>query len=92
MAQPLPSIPHSSLYRLCPISRSPTTYLWRAIDQEGNVLDILLQRRQGKKAAKKFYRILLKGFACVLRVIIIDKLKGYAAAKRKILFSVEHRQ
>ena len=60
VAQPLPSAPHSSLYRLCPISRSPTTYLWRAVDQDGNVLAILLQRRQAKKAAMKFFRKRLK--------------------------------
>ena len=53
-------------------------YLWRVVDQGGNVLDILLdillQRRQDKKAAKKFYRKILKGLAYVPRVIIIDKL------------------
>jgi putative transposase len=51
-----------------------------------------LQRRLDKKAAKMFYRNLLKGFTCVLRVIITDRLKSYAAAKRYILFGVEHRQ
>jgi putative transposase len=56
-------------------------YLWRAVNQEGNVLDILVQRRRDKKAAKKFFRKLLKGLSYVLRVIITDKLKSYGAAK-----------
>jgi transposase-like protein len=36
-------------------------YLWRAVDQDDNVLDILVQSRRNKKAAKKFFRKLLKG-------------------------------
>jgi putative transposase len=67
-------------------------YLWRAVDQDGNVLDILVQSRRNKKAAKKFFRKLLKGCRYVPRVIITDKLASYAGAKREILPSVEHRQ
>ena len=67
-------------------------YLWRAVDQEGNVLDILVQRRRDKQAAKKFFRKLLKGCQYVPRVIVTDKLKSYGAAKREMLPSVEHRQ
>ena len=67
-------------------------YLWRAVDQEGNVLDILVQRRRDKRAAKKFFRKLLKGLTYVPRVIITDKLKSYGAAKREILPGIEHRQ
>jgi putative transposase len=67
-------------------------YLWRAVDQAGNVLDILVQRRRNKKAAKKFFRKLLKGCQYVPRVLVTDKLKSYGAAKREILPSVEHRQ
>jgi len=67
-------------------------YLWRAVDQDGNVLDILVQRRRDKKAAKKFFRTRLKGLTYVPRVIITDKLKSYGAAKRDILPGVEHRQ
>ncbi len=67
-------------------------YLWRAVDQEGNVLDILVQRRRDKRAAKKFFRKLLKGLSYVPRVIVTDKLKSYAAATREILPGVEHRQ
>ncbi len=67
-------------------------YLWRAVDQEGNVLDILVQRRRDRHAAKKFFRKLLKGLAYVPRVLITDKPKSYGAAKRELLPSVEHRQ
>ena len=67
-------------------------YLWRAVDQDGHVLDILVQRRRDKHAAKKFFRKLLKGLRYVPRVIITDKLKSYGAAKRETLPSVEHRQ
>jgi putative transposase len=68
------------------------SYLWRAVDQEGNVLDILVQSRRNKKAAKKFFKKLLKGLQYVPRVVITDKLKSYGAAKREILPGVEHRQ
>jgi putative transposase len=67
-------------------------YLWRAVDQGDHVLDILVQRRRNKQAAKKFFRKLLKGWLSVPRVIITDKLKSYGAAKREILPGVEHRQ
>jgi putative transposase len=67
-------------------------YLWRAIDQDGNVPDILVQRHRDKAAAKKFFRKLLKGLRYVPRVIITDKLKSYGAAKRELLPGVEHRQ
>ena len=50
-------------------------YLWRTVDQDGNVLDILVQSRRNKQAAKKFFRKLLKGLTYVPRVIITDKLK-----------------
>jgi putative transposase len=67
-------------------------YLWRAVDQDDNVLDILVQSRRNKKAAKKFSRKLLKGLQYVPRVVITDKLRSYGAAKREILPGVEHRQ
>src|SRR6266513_2297790 len=50
------------------------SYLWRAVDQHGNVLDILVQSRRNKQAAKKFFRKLLKGCTYVPRVLITDKL------------------
>jgi putative transposase len=66
--------------------------LWRAVDQDGHVLDMLVQRRRDQKAAKKFFRQLRKGLAYVPRVIMTDRLKSDGAAKREILPSVEHRQ
>ena len=68
-----------------------THYLFRAVDQDGEVLDILLQSRRNKKAAKKFFRKLLKKQSYVPRVLVTDKLKSYGAAKHKVLPSVEHR-
>ena len=63
-------------------------YLWRAVDQDGNVLDILVQRRRNQAAAKKFFRKLLKGLDYVPRVLITDKLPSYGAARRAVLPSV----
>ena len=48
-------------------------YLWRAVDSEGNVLDVLLQRHRDTEAAKRFFRKLLKKQGFVLRVIVTDK-------------------
>jgi putative transposase len=67
-------------------------YLWRAVDQDGTVLDILVQSRRNKAATKKFFRKLLKGCTYVPRVVITDKLASYGAAKREVLPRVEHRQ
>ncbi len=69
-----------------------TAYLWRAVDQHGTVLDILVQSRRNKTAAKKFFRKLLKGCTYIPRVLITDKLASYGAAKRELMPSVEHRQ
>lgn len=66
--------------------------LWRAVDQDGNVLDILVQSRRNTKAATGFFRKRLKGLKDVPRVIIPDKLKRYGAAKRESVPGVEHRQ
>ena len=67
-------------------------YLWRAVDQEGVVLDILVQPRRDAKAAKRFFRRLLKGLQYVPRVIVTDKLRSYGVAQRELLPKVEHRQ
>jgi putative transposase len=67
-------------------------YLRRAVDQDGYVLDILVQSRRHKKAAKRFFRKLLQGCQYVPRVIITDKLASYGAATREALPSIEHRQ
>ena len=67
-------------------------YLWRAVDQDGVVLDILVQPRRDAKAAKRFFRRLLKGLQYVPRVIVTDKLRSYGVAQRQLLPKVEHRQ
>ena len=67
-------------------------YLWRAVDQHGVVLDILVQERRDAKAAKRFFKRLLKGLQYEPRVIITDKLRSYGVAQRQMLPHVEHRQ
>jgi putative transposase len=61
------------------------------VNQDGQGLDILVQRRRDKQAAKIFFGKLLKGNQYVPRVIVTDKLGSYRAAKRELLPSVEHR-
>ncbi len=60
-------------------------YLWRAVDQHGNVLDVLVQSRRNTRAAKRFFRKLLKSLCYVPRVIVTDELGSYGAAKREIV-------
>jgi len=67
-------------------------YLWRAVDREGHVLDILVQSRRDEAAAVKFLRKLLQGLAYVPRVLITDTLASYGAARRAVLPGVEHRR
>src|SRR4051812_5559429 len=67
-------------------------WLWRAVDQHGVVLDILVQSRRNAKAAKRLLRKLLKKQGTAPRVMITDKLASYGAAKREIMPGVEHRQ
>jgi putative transposase len=67
-------------------------YLWRAVNQDGIVLDILVQPRWDAKAAKRFFKRLLKGLQYVPRVIVTDKLRSYGVAHRQPLPNVEHRQ
>ena len=67
-------------------------YLWRAVDQHGNVLDVLLQSHRNAVAAKRFFRKLLKGQRYVPRVLVTDKLGSYQVAHREFMSSVEHRR
>jgi putative transposase len=66
-------------------------YLWRAVDQDGNVVDILVQCRRDAKAAKRFFRKLLKRQCASPRVLVTDKLRSYGVAHREVRPSVEHR-
>ena len=67
-------------------------WLWRAVDQAGVVLDVLVQRRRNEQAAKRLLRKLLKRQMRPPRVMITDKLASYGAAKRDIMPGIEHRQ
>ena len=67
-------------------------YLWRAVDQDGEVLDILVQRRRNRQAAKRFFRQLLRQLQYLPRVIVSDRLGSDASAKAEVLPSVEHLQ
>jgi putative transposase len=65
-------------------------YLWRAVDQDGDTIDILVQRRRNKKAAVRFFRRLLKGQGREPGWMMTDKLKSYVAAHRTVMPTVEH--
>jgi putative transposase len=65
-------------------------YLWQAVDQDGDVLDILVQKRCDKQAAKRFFRKLLKGLRYAPRRIVTDKLRSFSAARKEVLPDVIH--
>ena len=65
-------------------------YLWRAVDQEGEVLDIVVQSKRNTRAAKRFFKKLLKGLQYGPRAVVTDKLASYVTAHRKLIPEVEH--
>ncbi len=65
-------------------------YLWRAVDQDGDTIDILVQRRRNQQAAERFFRRLLKGQGDEPRWLVTDKLKSYGAAHRTVMPTVSH--
>ncbi|MDP6582939.1 MAG: IS6 family transposase, partial [Vicinamibacterales bacterium] len=65
-------------------------YLWRAVDQDGDILDILVQSRRDRRAAIRFFRKVLKGQGRLPRRLITDKLRSYSAAHRIVMPSVVH--
>ncbi len=67
-------------------------YLWRTVDQDGDVIDILVQKRRDKRAAKRFFRKLIKGQGYSPRLMITDKLRSYGAARKDVMPSVTHCQ
>jgi putative transposase len=67
-------------------------YLWRAVDQNADVLAILAQPHRDQGAATRFFRKLLKGLHSVPRLLVTDQLGSYGAARRELLPSVAHRQ
>ena len=70
--------------------RGQRHYLWRAVDQDGDVLDILVQRRRDGRAAELFFRKLLKGQGSEPRRLITDKLGSYGMAHRVVMPSIVH--
>ncbi len=66
-------------------------YLWRAVDQDGDVIDILVTKRRDRRAAKRFFRRALKHQGQAPWQLITDKLQSYPAAHRDIFPSVVHR-
>ena len=66
-------------------------WLWRAIDSNGDVLDILVQSRRNTRAAKRFFRKLFKQYGRP-RVVITDKLGSYSAALKNLAPSIDHRR
>lgn len=65
-------------------------YLWRAVDEDCYVIDILVQSRRDRRAAARFFRKLLKGQGREPRRLITDKLQSYSAAHRTVMPSVGH--
>ena len=67
-------------------------YLWRAVDQDGYVLDEIVQIHRDTRAARRLLTRLLRKQGCPPKRIVTDKLASYDAARRKIMPKVEHRQ
>ena len=65
-------------------------YLWRAVDQDGDTIDILVQRQRNKQAAVRFLRRLIKGQGGEPRWLVTDKLRSYDAAHRTVMPTVHH--
>jgi len=78
------------LDELCLMIDGQRGWLWRAVDDAGEVLDILVQRRRNAHAAKRFLRKLLKGLRMVPRALVTDRLASYAAAKAVVMPTVSH--
>ncbi len=70
--------------------RGEKLYLWRAVDQDGDVLDILVQKRKDKQAAERFFRKLMKGQGRSAREIVTDKLPSYGAARKAVMSTSMH--
>ena len=65
-------------------------YLWRAVDQDGEVVDVFLQARRDGKAAKRFFKRLLKNHTDEPRKIVTDKLRSYGVAHRELIPDTNH--
>src|SRR5437016_8093120 len=67
-------------------------YLWRAVDDEGEVLDLLVQRRRDSRAALRLMRKLLRKHGFAPKLLVTDKLRSYAAAFRRLRLTCRHEQ
>ena len=67
-------------------------YLWRAVDHEGEVLDMLVQCRHDGRAALRLMRKLLKKQGFAPKLLVTDKLRSYAAAFRRLRLTCPHEQ
>jgi putative transposase len=67
-------------------------WLWRAVDRDGQVLDILVQERRNQEAAERFLRRVLDGEDRAPRVVVTDKLASYPPALKRLLPQTEHRR
>jgi len=65
-------------------------YLWRAVDQDGEVVDVFLQSKRDGKAAKRFFKRLLKKHRGEPRKIVTDKLRSYNVAHRELIPETIH--
>ena len=65
-------------------------YLWRAVDQDGEVIDVFLQAHRDGKAAKRFVKRLMRSYSGEPRKVVTDKLKSYAVAHRELMPEVIH--
>ena len=70
--------------------RGERRYLWRVVGQDGDVLDILVQKRKNKQAAVRFFKKLMKGQGRPAREIVTDKLPSYGAARKEIMPTSMH--
>ena len=70
--------------------RGERRYLWRAVDQDGDVLDILVQKHKNKQAASRFFKKLMKGQGRSARLIVTDKPPSYGAARKAIMSTSMH--
>jgi putative transposase len=70
--------------------RGERRYLWRAVDQDCDVLDILVQKRKDKRAAELFFKKLMKGQGRSAREIVTDKLPSYGAARKAVMPTSMH--
>jgi transposase-like protein len=67
-------------------------YLWRAVDHEGEILDVLVQRRRDRRAAVKLMRKLMRKQGFAPKRVVTDKLRSYGAAFRHLRLSCHHEQ